>query len=324
MTQLAYILAASHSGSTLLALLLNAHPEVCTAGELKITSLGDLSCYRCSCGSLIRECGFWERVRAGMARRGFDFDLDRPGTHFASVKSTYAQRLLRPLHRGWMLESLRDTGLALSMSWRRSLPDVQARNAALAETVCEIYGAQIVVDSSKIGVRLKYLLRNPRLEVKVIRLIRDGRAVATTYTDPARFADAQDPGMRGGGVGGDRRSERLAMASAAREWLRSNEEAEHVLTCLDRARWTEVRYEELCRHPIETVGRLYEFLGVDPTVAARDFRKVEHHVLGNGMRLDGGSEIVLDERWRRVKTSGELLVFDRVAGKVNRRLGYVQ
>ena len=30
MTQLAYILAASHSGSTLLAMLLNAHPEVCS------------------------------------------------------------------------------------------------------------------------------------------------------------------------------------------------------------------------------------------------------------------------------------------------------
>ena len=34
-TKLAYILAASHSGSTLLAMLLGAHRETCTVGELK-------------------------------------------------------------------------------------------------------------------------------------------------------------------------------------------------------------------------------------------------------------------------------------------------
>ena len=38
--RLAYLLAASHSGSTLLAMLLGAHPEACTAGELKATNLG--------------------------------------------------------------------------------------------------------------------------------------------------------------------------------------------------------------------------------------------------------------------------------------------
>jgi len=62
----------------------------------------------------------------------------------------------------------------------------------------------------------------------VIRLIRDGRAVALTYMDPAGFADAKDPSLRAGGMGGDRRREKLTMAQAAREWRRSNEEAEHV------------------------------------------------------------------------------------------------
>ena len=41
MTDLVYILAASHSGSTLLAMLLSTHPEICTVGELKATNLGD-------------------------------------------------------------------------------------------------------------------------------------------------------------------------------------------------------------------------------------------------------------------------------------------
>ncbi len=322
MTRLVYILAASHSGSTLLAMLLNAHPEICTAGELKMTNLGDIRRYRCSCGALIRECGFWEKVCAGMARRGFAFDLERPGTNFNAVGSGYARRLLRPLHRGPILETVRDAALMLSGTWRRSLPEILARNAALAETVCEIRGAKMIVDSSKVGVRLKYLLRSPNLDVRVIRLVRDGRAVAMTYLDPARFADARDPEKRGGGSGGDRRDERLSLRHAAVEWRRSNEEAEHILALLDRSCWTQVRYEDLCRAPAETLGRLFTFLGVDPALADPDFRKAEHHVLGNGMRLDTTSEIVLDERWNSTLTATDLNEFDRIAGRINRKYGY--
>jgi len=54
--RLVYIMAASHSGSTLLAMLLNSHPEICTVGELKATSLGDPDSYYCSCRNKIREC----------------------------------------------------------------------------------------------------------------------------------------------------------------------------------------------------------------------------------------------------------------------------
>ena len=228
-TRLVYLLAASHSGSTLLAQLIGSHPDVATAGELKVTSLGDPERYRCSCGTLIRQCGFWGRVSESMARRGQVFDVTRAGTHFGAGASPLAHRLLRPLHRGPALEALRDLALALTPGWRASLRSLQERNAALAASVVEVTGKAFVVDSSKIAVRLKYLLRNPALEVRVVRIIRDGRGVALTHLDPARFADAKDPRLRGGGLGDGRESERLTMADAAREWRRSNEEAEAVL-----------------------------------------------------------------------------------------------
>ena len=77
-------------------------------------------------------------------------------------------------------------------------------------------GKSVIVDSSKIGIRLKYLLRNPCLDVKIIRLIRDGRGVALTYMNPAGFADATDPGLRSGGTGIEKENG-LSMAEAARE-----------------------------------------------------------------------------------------------------------
>jgi hypothetical protein len=320
--RLFYILAASHSGSTLLAMLLGSHPDVCTAGELKAGSLGDVTTYRCSCGTPIARCAFWARVAAETAARGEPLDITEARTDVRAVPSAWARRLLRPLHRGRAAEAVRDALLGLSPTWRRELPRRQARNAALVAALQSVTGGSCVVDSSKSGIRLKYLLRNPALDVKVIRLVRDGRAVALTYTDPARFADAGDPGLRAGGAGGDRAHERLPWRAAVREWRRSNEAAEAIVRGLPPSRWIELRYEDLCRSPAETLRRVYAFMGVDPAGLVLDFRRREHHVVGNGMRLDATSEIRLDDRWRTALTADDLATFEADAGSLLRRLGY--
>ena len=113
-TRLIYLLAASHSGSTLLASLLANHPRVCTAGELKLTSLGDVVQYRCSCRAFIEHCPFWLGISEDMTCKGFAFSVSNAGTDLTTGATPYVQRLLRPLHRGPVLEWLRDTALALS------------------------------------------------------------------------------------------------------------------------------------------------------------------------------------------------------------------
>ena len=323
MARLVYLLAASHSGSTLLAMLLGAHPEICTVGELKATGLGNPDRYRCSCRRLIGECEFWRKLEQAMAGRGIsDFQISRAGTSIHEVDSRLAQRLLAPLFRGPVLERIRDFGLILSPRWRRHLAATQRRNLALVESLQAISGAKWVVDSSKIALRLKYLLRIPSLEIKVVRVIRDGRAVALTYTDEARFADAADPGLRGGGTGERRVNAQDNIADAANEWKRSNESADCLVAGLPDSQWMEVRYEELCRQPAATLRCLSEFLGVDPARLNLDFRAREQHVIGNGMRLDSTSEIRLDERWKTHLSSADIEVFEKVAGRLNRRYGY--
>lgn len=322
--RVAYVLAASHSGSTLLSMLLGSHPQLATIGEMKFSSqaMGDLDRYRCSCGVPIRACRFWQEVKNGMAARGYDFDLACAGTDYRLRDSRYAQRLLGPMHHGGLLESLRDAALCLSPAWRRQLPDIHRRNGALVSVIREITRADVVVDSSKVALRLKYLLRNPELDVKVIRLLRDGRAVALTYMDPAGFADARNPSYRGGGWGGSQQDEHLTMAEAAHRWRRCMQEAESVLRDMPASQWIEVRYEDYCHDPEATLNRLHQFLGVAPNGLPREFRSIEQHVIGNGMRLDTTSEVHLDERWREVLTEQELRAFDKIAGATNRRYGY--
>lgn len=324
MMKLAYILAASHSGSTLLSMLLGSHPQIVTVGEIKLSSkaIGDITGYRCSCGQLIHQCDFWKKVREGMARRGYEFDIANAGLDYSIVDSRYVCRLLEPLHRDRLLEKLRDGLLKTSPTWRRQFPEIQRRNAALISTIMEITGAEVVVDSSKTAVRLKYMLLNPELDIKVIRLIRDGRGVALTYMNPAEFADAKDPALRGGGTGGNRKNERLNLAGAAYQWRRSNEEAENLICRLDKSKWIEIRYEQLCKDTENTLGLLFRFIGLDPEKREKDFRSVGNHVVGNGMRLDTTSEVRLDERWKSVLAEDELRIFNRIAGVMNRRYGY--
>ena len=320
--RLVYILSASHSGSTLLALLLNAHPEICTVGELKATSLGDVERYRCSCRRLIRECPFWNGIAEEMAGQGVDFDIAASGTDFRYGASPYVLKILQPLYRGGVFEDIRDALLRLSPRWRTLQPIIQSTNTALMRAVLSRTQKKVIVDSSKIGLRLKFFMKNPQLDIKIIRLVRDGRAVLLTYMDPANFADAQSAELRAGGNGGGRESERLPLEQAAREWRRSNEEAEALLRDQDRLHWMTVRYEALCCEPEKTLKELFAFIGVTQNHVKLDFRSVEHHVVGNGMRLDGSSQIRVDDRWRFNLTEPQVAAFDRLAGELNQSLGY--
>lgn len=63
----AYVASTSRSGSTLLSMLMNAHPDVASIGELgpaygqyaeNIRKEG----YPCSCGREIKQCSFWEKI----------------------------------------------------------------------------------------------------------------------------------------------------------------------------------------------------------------------------------------------------------------------
>jgi hypothetical protein len=304
---LAYILSANFSGSTLLAMLLGSQPEAVTIGEMRAPAIGDPDAYLCSCGEHIKKCDFWVKVNAAMARRGIpNFDITEARISIHDAKNKYVQRLLNPMPRGPLLEAVRATGLSLMPSWPAHLREVHQRNTALVESLQEVTGARIVIDSSKISLHLKYLLRCPALKIKVIRLVRDGRAVTNSSL----------------GHGLKRATRRETIAAAALSWRRNNEASEQVLVDLPKSQWIFLQYEELCREPEATLRHIGNFLGMDTREIVLDFRAKAQHVLGNEMRLKSGSSIKLDERWRSALSQEDLGVFEEVAGEMNRKYGY--
>lgn len=320
---LIYLAAASHSGTTMTAMLLGAHPDLCSVGELKAVHLGNKDSYLCSCKTLVDKCKFWQGVSEQMAKRGQHFCITNAQTDIRTGATPYMLKLLNPLVRGPLMEWIRDSLLFLSPVWRKQLPLLQKRNADYIAAIRQQSGAKAVVDSSKIGIRLKYLLKNKDLDIKVIWIVRDGRGVSLAYKNPSEYADAKNPKLRGGGAG-ETQEQGRGIEHGAHEWVRCNQETQAVLATMDKDKWIQVHYEDICNDTENTLDKVFEFIGVDSTKKRLDFKAVEHHVVGNGMRLDDSDVIKLDDRWRTQLTDDELTRFNAVAGKYSQSLGYTE
>ena len=301
MREFVYITSPSFSGSTLLTFLLNLHPDITTIGEMKGESM-DLQRYSCSCGSPIGKCGFWKRLVAGMHARGTSYDLTDVWTQcgFRIPDSPFLNRLVRHRHHSRPIELLRDAVVGLSPTGRWAFRRISRTNAAFVATVNELQGGSVFVDSSKDPIRLKYLRRLNMLPIKVIHIVRDGRGVMLSSMKHYGWTPHR----------------------AANEVATAMREIEHVLGSFDDSSKITVCYEDLCRDPDASMKRLFSFIGVKPERAATDLQRVEHHILGNSMRLGGISEIRLDSKWMRELTAEHLALFDRIAGRLNGTYGY--
>jgi hypothetical protein len=138
-----FIASLSHSGSTLLDLMLNAHPDAVSVGELK--QLGRFARLekanrrlRCTCGAdTLLTCEFWTKVSAL--------------TKSATGRTIGELNVEDYEHKAQFDED----------------------NAALFQAIAAASGKNYVVDSSKQVTRLALLLENPELDVHPIFLIRD-------------------------------------------------------------------------------------------------------------------------------------------------------
>jgi hypothetical protein len=144
--RLIYIAGTAHSGSTLLDLMLNAHPQMVSVGEIlkinrapKIWRSGALKS-ACTCGaSTLEQCEFWSRVIRLIA--------ETEGKSLAS----------------------------LDLQDYREVPGARAPNMVMFRAISEASGRDFIVESSKLPKRLRYLLQFEELNVYPIHLVREPR-----------------------------------------------------------------------------------------------------------------------------------------------------
>jgi hypothetical protein len=289
------------SGATLLAMLLGAHPDIATIGEISgLIGRHTPETYLCSCGQIIKECSFWQGVAIAMANRGFTVDAGHFNMEYRLNGPYMLQRLRQGSARHKIIDDIRDKILFSIPGQRRQLQTITARNVAFVESVLEITGERVFIDSAKDRLRPKALRRLALLDVGIIHLVRRVEGVVASQLRRGRGPD---------------------VGKLAQDWVKRHHRVEVNLKSWPVTQFIQVRYEDICQRTEAELTRLYTFCGVNPDVKAINFH-VTQHIVGNPMRLQPLTEIKLDERWREELTAEQLQIINRVAGDIKQRYGY--
>jgi hypothetical protein len=301
-----YVAGTSYTGSTLLSLLLNLHPQIVSVGEMTgpFRGVADRSEYPCSCGAKMSECPFWTAVGEEMERRGLQFDAEHWNLRF-DPDSILRRRVLTNSLKNNFADAVRDTAVQHAPVLGKQIREIVRRNEAVAASACTVADAPVFVDTSKSVDRARQLNRMSGLEPYVVHLVRDSLGFVASKKARAWM----DP-------------EGAKIGNAMRYWNRRSAQAERLFAALEPERRLLVRYEDLCTDPERELGRICEMVGLAMLPGPYDFHAGDHHIIGNEMRLESSSEIVLDERWTTILTEQEAETVRGSTSRYRRVFGY--
>jgi len=296
-----YLAGSGHTGSTLLALFLDAHPDIASVGEtafkrkLQGTAGAKLTC---TCGESYSSCTFWAEVFRGVTAAGYELSPLEWSNDFR-YKGWLAHRLFSRYSARPALRAVQKTATALFPAHNARVERVQKVNLEFVRTVLRLTGARVFFDTSKRAMRLHHLLQVPEFDVKVVKLVRDVRGYAWSAK------------RRGG-----------AVPDAALTWRRDQENFDEITRVMPPDRVMLLRYEDVCRDPRTWLKETYAFCGVDPIDPPDYVIPKEHHVLGNSMRRSDMIRIRLDESWRTSLSADEQDRALAIAGPLHAKNGY--
>ncbi len=295
-----YIAGTGRSGSTLLAGLLGRLDGHVTVGELRyVWSRSLAENHLCECGEPFRSCPFWTQV-FGEAFGGFDESRPEEVARLAAGvdRIRHIPRLAMPALRP-----------AAFRSDLKALDDVLSR---LYSAVLAASGASVVVDSSKDPSYAYLLCASPSLEVSLVHLIRDSRAVAYSWTRQKVRPEIhwKVEYMR-----------RRPPFLTARRWVQY-----HLLVeVLERRvpRSLRIRYEDLVADPEAAVAEVAEVTGV-PSQPSRDpDPSIGHSVGGNPVRFEGPQPVRPDTAWVEEMAPQDRRLVTAVTAPLLARYGYL-
>ncbi|NUR75801.1 MAG: sulfotransferase [Thermoleophilia bacterium] len=297
MTKVLYIAGWGRSGSTILDNVLGQVEGFFSAGELLfLWRRGLLEGRLCGCGEPVRACDVWTRV------------LDR-----AFPGGVDPQEML-----GLEARSARTRHLPLQLAHLEPRGDEYGRRlGALYGAIESETGCRVIVDSSKSPAYGHVLANVAGLDVRVVHLVRDPRAVAYSWVrkklqrdDPRRVRS-----MRSHGPAMSSLYWNLLNESTRVLWRGSGK---HLL----------VRYEDFVDRPQETVDTIVDFVGEAPaglpwTTDGELALDRTHTVSGNPSRFDHGTVALrADVEWERSMRARDRRVVDAITLPFRRRYGY--
>lgn len=279
-TKVLYIAGVGRSGSTLLNNLLGGVEGFFSAGEFcYIWNRGLVKNRLCSCGAPFAECKVWSEV------------VEEAFGGASGVDAREMDRVQKGSTR------LRQLPLTLTPGGRRRLEDrwggTFRRNLArIYRAMQDVTGNEVIVDGSKLPLYGHVLGTMPEIDLYVLHLVRDPRAVAHSWT-----RKKAKPLV--GGVG---EMPRRSPVGSALEWDVGNA-ATRSLLGRSPERYLLLRYEDFMESPRSATRRVLEFVGEGeaplPFVSEHGARLgTNHNIGGNPTRFRTGTvELRPDREW---------------------------
>jgi len=301
-----FIGGLGRSGTTLLERSLGEFSEACAVGELvHLWHRGVENDERCGCGELFHECPFW-RDCGEAAFGGWD---NAPIARIEHLRHTIDRSRHIP-------------GIALR-GWRpalaRDVEEYAGYYARLYAAVHTVSGADVIVDSSKHPSLAFCLAARSDIDLRVLHVVRDPRAVAHSWTKQVTRPEAH----------GDTEAQMInySPARAATLWMSHNA----ALRALRRlgTPTLEVRSEDFASRPAEVLSDIARWAGLSTDrglpVSADGVASLTaaHTVSGNPMRFETGEvRIKPPVETHGALPAGQRRVVTAITGPVLRSYGY--
>jgi Sulfotransferase domain len=280
-----YLGGMGRSGSTLAERLLGELPGVCMAGELvHLWQRGVIDNERCGCGVAFASCEFWSAVADSAFGGWSNVDVGRLARLRAQVDRTrFIPRLARR---------------SLPRRLGSDVDEYTSYYQRLYQAIATTSGCAVVLDSSKHASLAFCLSHREDLDLRVVHVVRDSRAVAYSWTRRVQRPEASAGSYM----------TRYSPARAAREWDTQNGALQ--LLARGRVPVLRVRYEDLVAAVKPTISTIARFGGVAADDSALAFisgsgpdqsaeLSQSHSAAGNPMRFSTGKiSIESDERWQ--------------------------
>lgn len=296
-----YIAGAGRSGSTLIEMILGNLPGFFSVGEIRFfweyMARHDMLC---GCGEKLEACPFWSSVAATLRA---DTGIDLASMASAASRFDRTRQVL-----------LIDAGFEANKEERRRF--VQAISA-LYHAVFQRSGAQVVVDSSKTPTHLRLLHRTDFQDIRVLHLIRDGRAVAYSWSRRVKRELAKaEPGAK---MPSHSPLQSIIVWMFENAWVaRSKAQFPYVA----------MRYEDFVASPGSRLSSALAALNLPANLSMLDQAPVKlsptHSVGGNPIRFSPqGFQIRLDQEWRQELSRRNYLALSVLGFPMLKSYGYI-
>lgn len=282
----------SRSGSTVLGRLLGQQQGVFFGGELHSVWKRNVEDNElCGCGQSFKRCSTWNAI----------FTRAFGGISAVDVNRILSAQSATTRMRHWTSNAwpgLRSRKRADAM--RLYSDSVRTLFKAIAEET----GCRMIVDTSKNPSYGLYLATIPEIDLHVIHLVRDCRAVIHSWQRKRRMHDVH---------WAEQDMEQFSWPWTTFFWTATNLLTD--INSLFMKKFAFLRYEDFAKNPGEVLPRIFKFTGNDESRlgnldgASFPLKTPEHSLGGNPSRFDRNDIRVLpDEEWRSLRKGRNLFI----------------